>query len=470
MKPVPNSVSIVVAGRNAAPWIDQALASALMQTVPCQVIFVDDCSTDATLARARTYEQHGLTVLALEKHQGVCAARNRGAAKATGEYLCFLDADDMMPETYIADHLAAMEPGCAFVYGAARAFGDGPHAGRLWPAAAWDEWDRWSYNTVNTSALYDARIFRRAGGWVDVPTMWDHDLALRASRFGSRPPKVSAAVLHYRQHAQSFSSSLNEKEGELVEIRELIRRRNAQFSVATIYSGRLPGLFPQWIERVAQSVRFAALRPELVIAVDPRVDPSAFPRDKAEVWSSSFRSIEFITLAPMDEWTTEVERRGAVARWLASSMDRVRYRCDADLIWLVEDDILVPHSACRELWNLATSGVKPPAMVSGIYRSRHSPSLLIAGRVQKVGNRLLYPEATVNPGGIVPMDFVGTGCAMIWKQRPMIPAVWPSHAGGEIPAHDWAISLEIKRQGGDVLWHTGVQCGHASTMNDVLWP
>jgi glycosyltransferase involved in cell wall biosynthesis len=261
-------VSIIVAGRNSAKWIREAVSSALTQTIPCEVIYSDDCSTDGTLDALAGIATDKLTVIRSPTHKGVCAARNRGAAASKGEYLCSLDTDDVMPPDFIEKHLDAMQPGMPFVYGPAQAFGAFE---RLWPAASFESWDRWSYNTVNTSALYSRSVFSRAGGWKDAPTMWDHCLALRAIRFGTTPPAVSQAILNYRQHESSWSSRLAEKTTDLVEVRELIRRRNARLTVSTIFSGRVAAMFPAWIQDVAYAVRFAELahKPDLVI-LQPR--------------------------------------------------------------------------------------------------------------------------------------------------------------------------------------------------------
>jgi hypothetical protein len=465
-------VSIIVAGRNSAKWIREAVSSALTQTIPCEVIYSDDCSTDGTLDALAGIATDKLTVIRSPTHKGVCAARNRGAAASKGEYLCSLDTDDVMPPDFIEKHLDAMQPGMPFVYGPALAFGAFE---RLWPAASFESWDRWSYNTVNTSALYSRSVFSRAGGWKDAPTMWDHCLALRAIRFGTTPPAVSQAILNYRQHESSWSSRLAEKTTDLVEVRELIRRRNARLTVSTIFSGRVAAMFPAWIQDVAYAVRFAELahKPDLVIAVDPKAaDSLPAARSAAQVYQEAFSSIRFVSLAPLPPWSDEHDRRNKVATWLAQACDQIRKQSQGDVLWSIEDDIVVPITACRDLWNAVTSGVRPPDVVSAVYRSRHCPELLIAGRITMQDGQLTYPEARDLPAGTepVPMDFVGMGCTMLWLTRPQIPNVWPSHVRGTVPAHDWAMSIQIKEAGGNVLWHPSVRCGHATSATDILWP
>lgn len=172
-RPARTRVSIIIAARNNGRYLEEAIRTAMAQTVACEVIYADDASNDNSLLIARSWEERGLVILPGYVHRGVCAARNRGAAVARGDYLVFLDGDDRLPKDFVARHQLAMAPGVPFVYGPARAFGDGPHAQTLWAAPEWEHYDRWRCNTVNTSAMYARWAFDAAGGWSDrVPTMW----------------------------------------------------------------------------------------------------------------------------------------------------------------------------------------------------------------------------------------------------------------------------------------------------------
>ena len=88
------SVSVVIPAYNAELYIGAALESVLGQThEPMEVIVIDDGSTDATADRVRAY---GSRVHYMRQpNGGVGAARNRGVDASTGEYIAFLDADDI---------------------------------------------------------------------------------------------------------------------------------------------------------------------------------------------------------------------------------------------------------------------------------------------------------------------------------------------------------------------------------------
>lgn len=86
-------ISVVIPCHNAAPWIDQALASVYAQTLaPYEVIVVDDGSTDDSVQRI---EASVCPVRLLKVNcRNAAAARNAGLETATGDWIALLDADD----------------------------------------------------------------------------------------------------------------------------------------------------------------------------------------------------------------------------------------------------------------------------------------------------------------------------------------------------------------------------------------
>jgi len=102
------SVSIVIPCYNAAPFLREALDSTLRQTVPAaEVILVDDGSTDDSAAIAESY---GPPVRVIRQaNQGESVARNAGLAAARGEYIVFLDADDVLDAQLLEMQLRSLE-------------------------------------------------------------------------------------------------------------------------------------------------------------------------------------------------------------------------------------------------------------------------------------------------------------------------------------------------------------------------
>src|SRR5215831_4789209 len=101
-------VSIIIPAYNAEPWLRDALRSALAQTwEPKEIIVVDDGSTDRTLEIARQFESEHLRVIA-NKHVGAAATRNKALELAKGDYIQYLDADDVLAPDKIAKQIEAL--------------------------------------------------------------------------------------------------------------------------------------------------------------------------------------------------------------------------------------------------------------------------------------------------------------------------------------------------------------------------
>jgi glycosyltransferase involved in cell wall biosynthesis len=96
-------VSVVIPVRNGARFLAEAVASVRAQTAPvAEIIVVDDGSTDDTAAVAAVWPD---VRVERQTPAGAGAARNRGAETATGEWLAFLDADDLWSPGKIAAQL-----------------------------------------------------------------------------------------------------------------------------------------------------------------------------------------------------------------------------------------------------------------------------------------------------------------------------------------------------------------------------
>lgn len=112
-----SSVSIIIPCYRQGRFLAAAIESALGQTHPhVETIVVNDGSTDETDSVARGYGRR-ITYLA-QSNAGVSAARNAGMAAAHGEYLLFLDADDVLrPESAARMVAAAAGRSCVVVQG-----------------------------------------------------------------------------------------------------------------------------------------------------------------------------------------------------------------------------------------------------------------------------------------------------------------------------------------------------------------
>lgn len=108
MKPL---VSILIPAHNARAWIADTLRSAIAQTWEMkEIIVVDDGSTDGTLAVARQFESDTVRVLT-KKNEGAAATRNACFSLSKGDYIQWLDADDLLAPEKIHNQMCIVEQG-----------------------------------------------------------------------------------------------------------------------------------------------------------------------------------------------------------------------------------------------------------------------------------------------------------------------------------------------------------------------
>ena len=104
-------VSILIPAYNAQEWIADTLRSAIAQTWERrEIIVVDDGSTDQTLAVARRFESDGVRAVT-QKNQGAAATRNKAFSLSQGDYIQWLDADDLLAPDKISRQIEALSQG-----------------------------------------------------------------------------------------------------------------------------------------------------------------------------------------------------------------------------------------------------------------------------------------------------------------------------------------------------------------------
>lgn len=91
-------VSVIMPAYNAERFIDEAISSVISQTMSdWEMIVIDDCSGDSSFQIAQSYavKDSRIRVLKNPENSGVAKTRNRGIDLAYGEYIAFLDSDDI---------------------------------------------------------------------------------------------------------------------------------------------------------------------------------------------------------------------------------------------------------------------------------------------------------------------------------------------------------------------------------------
>ena len=211
------TISILVPCRNAERYLAATLDSALQQSLPAtEVLVVDDGSTDRSARIAASYAP--AVAVVSNPRIGVSAARNHGTSLARGEFVQYLDADDLLESHAIESRVDELR--------------------RTGADLVISDWQRmtehdgnWEVATTESGRLpadglpADLQVFRgfwappaamlyrrslceRIGGWREtLPVIQDARFLLDAARVGGRIAHVPGVGARYRQHGTNSLST-----------------------------------------------------------------------------------------------------------------------------------------------------------------------------------------------------------------------------------------------------------------------
>ena len=213
-------ISVIIPAYNAAETIEAALGSVEAQTVrPHEVIVVDDGSSDGTaeLVAAR----HPEAKLVRQANQGCGMARNTGVRVSSGNWLAFLDADDLwLPEKLERQVQETGDPEVAVI--ACRATTDpGPPTARL---LGFD--DLWPHNhLVVSSSLVRRSALEAASGFWSERACEDYHLWLRLTATGWKVVNCPERLVVYAPTVASLSRQIEKfAAAELACVRDVAAR------------------------------------------------------------------------------------------------------------------------------------------------------------------------------------------------------------------------------------------------------
>jgi teichuronic acid biosynthesis glycosyltransferase TuaG len=132
----PELVSIITPAFKAARFVGDAIRSVVTQDYPnWELLIVDDCSPDETVARAEEWVERDSRIRLIRQPQngGPAAARNTALENSSGRYVAFLDSDDYWLSHKLSRQLEFMRTNAAAISftGFRRISEDGVHTGRL---------------------------------------------------------------------------------------------------------------------------------------------------------------------------------------------------------------------------------------------------------------------------------------------------------------------------------------------------
>lgn len=121
MKANKEMVSVIIPAYNCSKTLKAAVDSALAQDVKKEIIIVDDCSPEDLGPVLAQYRKNPLVkVIRNEENQGVAKSRNLGVKMAAGEYVAFLDSDDIWRKGKLSKQLEVMKACGAVICSTAR--------------------------------------------------------------------------------------------------------------------------------------------------------------------------------------------------------------------------------------------------------------------------------------------------------------------------------------------------------------
>ena len=211
-------ISIVTPVYNSAPFVDEAITSVLSQRdsgVQLEYIVVDGGSTDGSLDIVRQHDAD-ISLIISESDRGPADAVNKGLRRASGDILCWLNADDRYYPGALNRVVSTMaeHPQTALVFGHCPIIDT---AGReirrgitLFKEAFFPLSSRFTIQCINylsqPATFFRRAAFEKAGPLrEDLTAAWDYDLFLRLWRHGSAVRVGGDPLAAFRWHETSIS-------------------------------------------------------------------------------------------------------------------------------------------------------------------------------------------------------------------------------------------------------------------------
>jgi glycosyltransferase involved in cell wall biosynthesis len=223
-------VSVIIPCYNGERYLAEAIDSALRQSYhPIEVIMVDDGSVDGS---GKVAERYGDRIRwAQRDHSGIAGARNHGVELARGEFLAFLDSDDLWAEDKLERQMkaSAEDPTAGIVVGDMEQFVSPELVGQL------DRRIRFVTGVVSAripgSVLIRRREFDRVGRFSTELVSGEFiDWISRAGALGVKMVQIPGVVLRRRIHGANHGILRKDAQSDYLKVVKaaMDRRRQSQ--------------------------------------------------------------------------------------------------------------------------------------------------------------------------------------------------------------------------------------------------
>jgi glycosyltransferase involved in cell wall biosynthesis len=176
-------VSIIIPAYNAEKWVGACIESAIAQTWNWkEIVVVDDGSTDSTLKIAESYASPIVDVVTKE-NGGASSARNLGLSLSQGEYVQWLDADDLLGPTKIERQMEDAEAGqnpTVLFSGPWGRFYKYPEKAIYTSDLLWEDLDplEWLLRKIENNLWMPPMVFLVSRRLTDMAGLWNENLSL----------------------------------------------------------------------------------------------------------------------------------------------------------------------------------------------------------------------------------------------------------------------------------------------------
>jgi hypothetical protein len=436
------------------PWLRQCIGSIDDQRCDGErVVVFDGCEPPEWLSeRPRWRVVRG-------KWHNPNPARNAGAKLVASPWIVWFDADNMMPPGFLASYAAQVKRvshQVAFLYPDIQYVGPSLAPRHLWRTPVFDRWRLARKNFVDTSSCWRRSAVEAVGGWRITSGLDDWTLAVAMIHEGWSAAKSVGPAVWMRRHqlGRRHRAHIDDRPLHLDHVWNV-----RTFAIVTLLAPhRHHSDWCAWL-----GTADLPLSTSLVV-VDNR--DGAGPTNQCTARAADARDWRSVTVidapcAPIERGPYPTSAWWTLHRHVASLYRRALTALPADMVLLLEDDVLPPPNAVRLLHEHYSHATTTGA-AGGAYPSREHPELVAASRAEARWGKM--PRMADLEHAPCPIGMLAGGCTLYgaWALRDAMP-IEPGHGqGGFALGWDGMLSTRLRAAGHGLILDGRVRCSHAA--------